>query len=714
MLRLSRLRDLALISIAFALWAAMLAGSIYLFLLNRRMTRELVQHTWRQPSIVYGFDNRPVARLYGADWRPTPLISLDRIPRYVGDAFVAAEDVRFRHHIGVDPIGMLRALLTNVRAHGIAQGGSTIDQQVIKGRYLSLQRTWRRKLTEIPLAVSLDLRLSKDEILEVYLNDVYLGHANGKPVLGIDEASRLYFDKLPSQLRLDEAALLASIVRAPNRDTPDKRPDIVRTRRDAILKVMRDHDWIDDARYREAVGHDVEFASGSVPRAPYPYYLHALRSEIVKNVGVRAVIEGGLKIYAEIDPRAQAAAERVASRVPASLESRFSWIRAQARTEPPQVAILSVDPRDGGIRTLVGGSNFNASPFDRTSNMRRQPGSAFKTFAYLAAIASKRATTASFLLDEPISIDVSNNETWQPHNYDERYRGRVSVREAFEESLNVPTVRLSQTVGLKRVISTAESFGFDENFTNIPALPLGVTEVTMRELTAAYTPFPNLGIRVEPFLVRELRDARGKQLFDHDEKQKRVAPADATYVVHTLLRGVVQRGTAARLKRYGLGYAAGKTGTTSDYRDAWFVGYTPDMVTSVWVGFDHGAPLRLSSGEAAIPIWGAYMSAIPHVHGEPKPPDGVTFRNLDPDTGMLWADGCPGPIREVFLKGTAPTHTCPRGIFGSVVRRLFFDREHFDEPPAITYDQFRRWAAEADRERQDVERGLGWLRRIFR
>jgi membrane carboxypeptidase/penicillin-binding protein len=175
----------------------------------------------------------------------------------------------------------------------------------------------------------------------------------------------------------------------------------------------------------------------------------------------------------------------------------------------------------------------------------------------------------------------------------------------------------------------------------------------------------------------------------------------------------VQRGTASRLRRFGLGYVAGKTGTTNDYRDAWFVGYTPDMVTTVWLGFDHGAPLRLSSGEAAIPIWGAYMSAIPHDHGEPRPPTGVTFRDIDPDTGMLWEDGCPGPVHEVFLKGTAPTHHCPSGIFGGIVRRIFFDRGHFDEPPAITYDQFRKWAAEVDRDRQQVEGFVGRLRRIF-
>jgi membrane carboxypeptidase/penicillin-binding protein len=425
------------------------------------------------------------------------------------------------------------------------------------------------------------------------------------------------------------------------------------------------------------------------------------------------VIEGGLTIVCEMDPDAQRNAERVASHAPAQLEASHSWIRAEARNEPLQVAMLSVDPRSGGIRALVGGSDYNVSPFDRTSAMHRQPGSAFKTFAYLAAIASKKVTTATLLLDAPVSIAVSGNETWQPHNYDDRYRGKVTVREAFEHSLNVPTVRLSEEIGVSRVVNTAGKFGFEEKFARIPALPLGVTEVSMRELTAAYTPFPNLGIRVEPFLLREVRNRVGKSLYTHVLGQKRVAEADTTYVIHTLLRGVVQRGTASRLKRYGLGYVAGKTGTTNDYRDAWFVGYTPDMVTSVWVGFDHGAPLRLSSGEAAIPIWGAYMSSIPHLRGDPKPPAGVTFRNIDPESGMLWQDGCPGPIHEVFLAGTAPTHKCPAGFFGGIIRSVFFSRGNFDEPPAITFEQFRKWANDVDRSRKEVEGAWGRLRRIF-
>ena len=713
--RLSRLRAPQwLVAIAVAIFFALHAFSIYIFILNLRVSRELMNHSWRAPTTIVsaaGRREREVVKLYGVDWRVTPPVLIDDLPKHVPDAFIAAEDVRFRRHIGVDPIGITRAAFKNIRAGGVTEGGSTINQQIIKTRYLTHERTWRRKFTEAILAVVLDARLSKDEILELYLNDVYLGHHAGSPVLGVDEAARLYFGKLPTRLRVDEAALLASIVRAPNRDNPGKRPDVVRMRRDAILAVMRDRGWITEQQHRLAVVRRVEFISnGSLPSSPYPYYLRALRSEIVRRVGLRPIIEGGLTIVCELDPVAQGAAERAARRASAQLESRYDWIDEQK--EPLQVAILSVDPRNGGIRALVGGSDYRRSAFDRTMNMRRQPGSAFKTFAYLAAIAAKRATTATLLVDAPVSVKLAEG-TWAPQNYDERYRGRVTLRESFEASLNVPTVRLTQQVGTKRVINVAEKFGFDEKFSNVPALPLGVTEVSMRELTAAYTAFANLGERVEPFLLTAVRDRRGKTLVEHEVKRDRVADAAPAYVMHSLLRGVVKRGTAKRLKRYGLGYVAGKTGTTNDYRDAWFVGYTADMVTTVWVGYDQGTPLRLSSAEAAIPIWGAYMSAVPHDRDEPKAPPGVTFRNIDPETGMLWAEGCPGPIREVFLDGTAPTRHCPRGILGRVVRRVLFDSENFDEPAAITYEKFRRWANDVDRNRQQVESFLDRLKRMF-
>src|SRR5437763_7506385 len=305
------------ISVAVVVFIAMELLAGYLLVLNHRLTRELVSHSWREPMIFLSAARAQpvrVAELYGVDWRVMPPVSLDSLPDYVPDAFLAAVDVRFRHHPGIDPIGMARALFTNLRAHGITQGGSTIDQQIVKARYLSQERTWRRKFTEIALALLLDARLSKDEILEIYLNDIYLGHRGGKPVLGVEEGARLYFAKLPARLRVDEAALLASIVRAPNRDTPEKRPDIARARRDAILAVMRDHGWITAEQYSDAVSRPVQFVGGSMPEAPYPFYLRALRAEMLQEVGLRPIIEGGLTIGCEMDPDAQRAAERVARR----------------------------------------------------------------------------------------------------------------------------------------------------------------------------------------------------------------------------------------------------------------------------------------------------------------------------------------------------------------------------------------------------------------
>ena len=712
MSRLSRLRlPRWTVIIAIAIFAATQWFSVYLFLLNRRISRELTRHSWRAPTIIMsaaGGRDREVLRVYGVGWSVTPPVEIDSLPPHVPNAFLAAEDVRFRSHIGVDPIGIARAMFRNVKAGGITQGGSTIAQQIIKMRYLSQERTWSRKFVEAIMAVVLDARLSKDDILELYLNDIYLGHHEGKPVLGIDEAARLYFDKPPGRLRADEAALLASMVRAPNRD-PLRRPELTRARRNTILSVMKERDWITAEQFTAATGRPVDFDRGSIPALPYPFYVRALRSEIIERIGIRRIIEGGLTIRCEIDPAAQKAAERSARAGASSLESRYRWIRRQKN--PLQVAVLSVDPRNGGVRALVGGSDYRRSAFDRTRHMRRQPGSAFKTFVYLAAIASKRATTATLLLDSPLQVELSSDEMWEPQNYDEKFRGRVTLREAFEKSLNVPTIRLAQEIGVGRVIRAAEKFEFARKLEPIPALPLGVADVSVRELTAAYTAFPNLGIRVEPFLLTSIRDRSGKILFQSEKDEKRVCDAAPAYVMHSLLRGVVRRGTASRLKRYGLSHVAGKTGTTSDYRDAWFVGYTRDMVTTVWVGFDQGAPLRLSSAEAAIPIWGAYMSAIPHSRKEPEAPPEVTFRNVDPETGMVWAEGCPGPIRDVFLEGTAPTRTCPRGVLGRIVRRVFFDDENFDEPPAITFEKFRRWANEVDRNRQQVE---GWMDRIRR
>lgn len=691
------------------------AVASYAFYLNIQITRTMADHQWRTPTeIVSAPTGRIVARVYGTDWRATPPVILGNIPSWVPDAFLAAEDVRFRNHFGVDPIGMARALFTDLRHHQFRQGGSTIDQQLIKMKFLSNERTIRRKFIEVLMAIVLDLRFSKDEILEAYLNDVYLGHVNGKAVLGVDEAARVYLGKTPAQLTPDEAALIAGIIRAPNRDTPDRNPDVALVRRNAVLRVMNERGWISDDELARSRQRPVNFFSKPLPRAPFPYYLSALRTEVIQRTGAGTLFRSGLKIVAEIDPSMQTQAERAAANGTADLKTRYSWIRNQSRHDPLEAAILSVSPSTGGIRALVGGADFQVSPLDRTLYMHRQPGSAFKTFAYLSAIESRRFTNSTLLLDAPVKIALEGDRFWQPENYDERYRGRVTMREAFEESLNVPTVRMAQEVGTRKIIRTIGEFGFEETFEEVPALPLGVVEVTIRELTGAYTSFPNLGQRVEPYLLAEIRDHKDRTIYRHKVKREAVIDPAAAYVVHSLLRGVVRRGTASRLRRYGLGNVAGKTGTTSDYRDAWFVGYTVDLVTTVWVGFDRGAPLRLSSSVAAIPIWGTYMKSVRTDGRDIPAPAGVILRDIDPETGFLWRQGCPGPLREVYLSGTEPTRRCPTGFFGNIARRVFFERDTFDEPPAITFEKFRQFSTEIEQGRQAVEGRLQRFRDFIR
>lgn len=643
-----------------------------------RLLTELGPGSWRTPTEIIDRHGETMLEVYGADWRVTKPVLLEDLPEHVANAFIAAEDVRFRSHLGIDPWGVGRAALTNVRAGGIRQGGSTITQQLVKTRFLTADRTPVRKAIEAYLAILLELRLSKDEILEAYLNDVYLGHRDGRAVLGLDEAARVYFGKAPKNLSPAEVALLAGMIRAPNRDNPDERAEVARDRRDAVLGVMLEKEWIGKGTHERAVGTRVRFRPGSLSPSPHPYLIAALRSEIAAAMGERSLRRGGLKIETAIDPTMQVAAEAAVRGGTRRLRARYSWLR---RKEPLQAAILSIDPESGGIRALVGGSDFRKSQFDRTRRMRRQPGSAIKPFAYAAAVAGRRITPASMVEDKEVEIRLARKDIWRPQNYDERFRGEVTVREAFEKSLNTPVVRIVDDVGAGRVRDVLEDAGIDGDLSDTPAIALGVDIVSMRALLGAYTIFPNLGRRTEPHLIERVESSGGRTLYRFRKRSKRALPPDVAFVIHTLMRGVVERGTASDLKALGLGHIAGKTGTTNDYRDAWFVGYAPDLLTAAWVGFDDGTALRISSAEAALPIWAAFMAKAPHKKTELEPPDGVKLVAIESGSGLRWQSGCRGRIEEAFLDGTAPDALCRPRERAPVLAT-------FQEPPVLTPEQW--------------------------
>lgn len=673
---------LALLLVAFTGWYAW------------RVSTEIGSRPWRTPTEIVDRDGNTILEMYGADWRTADPVLLGELPERVPLAFLAAEDVRFRRHFGIDPIGVLRAMVTNVRAGGIRQGGSTITQQLAKATFFSADRTLRRKAAEAITAVLIELRLPKDDILEAYLNNVYLGHHDGSPVLGIDEASRLYFDRSPEDLTLAQAALLAGMVRAPNRDTAEKRPEVAKRRRDAILATMHGEGWITDEELDEAVDAPVRFRTGSFRGPRLGYSLAALRRELVDRVGERRLRGGGLIVETTLDLDMQKAAESAVSDGADRLRRRYRWLRRGE--EPLQAALLSLDPATGAVRALVGGTDWKTSQFDRTSAMRRQAGSALKPFTYAAAIAGGEITPATIVEDEPIEIRLSRKDVWEPHNYDDRFRGDVTVREAFEKSLNIPAVRVAEDIGVGRVKRLLKSARVGGDFSDTPAIALGVDEVSMRDLVAAYSVFPNLGRRVEPYLIEKVETRDGDSVYRAKTRSRKVIDREVAWIVHSLMRGVVRSGTASSLSRQGLGHVAGKTGTTNDYRDAWFVGYAPDLVTGVWVGFDAGRPLRISSAEAALPLWAAFMKQVPHEKGEIEAPDGVEVVAVEKSSGRLWRSGCGEAIDEAFLEGTEPEKRCrprPRPRRVPVYR----------EPPVITVEQLREWVEEAPEELGEIE-----------
>ena len=626
-----------------------------------RVYTELRPGSWRTPTAVIDRNGRTLVALYGSDWKVAEPVILSELPSYVPNAFLAAEDARFRGHIGIDPIGVARAVVSNAKAGGVAEGGSTITQQLAKNRFLSQKRTVTRKLAEAGIALMIEARLSKDEILEAYLNEVYLGHRDGREIRGLGEASRVYFNKPPNKLTVAEAALIAGMIRAPNRDNPDERSAVAKDRRDAVLGVMLDKKWIDKPALDAAVAADAEFHPGPRRLRPYPYLLAALRQEFIDKLGERRLSDGNLRIYTAIDGDMQLAAERTIRAGTQQLRANHPWLR---RKKPLQGALLSIEPASGGIRALVGGSDFLRSQFDRTRLMRRQPGSAAKPFTYAAAIAARVITPSTVVQDEPLTVQLASNRTWSPKDYDMQFRGPVTVREAFEKSLNVPAVRVAQLTGVSAVQDQLQRAGFTGDLSETPAIALGVNEVSMRELVSAYSAFANLGSRVEPHIIEKIETTSGSNVFTYEVQKTEVMDPAVAFVVNTLMRGVVMRGTAAALNQSGLGNVAGKTGTTSNYRDAWFVGYVPDLLTAVWVGFDDGTPLRMSSGEAVVPMWAAYMSMTKHSAAELSPPSGVSMAQVDATNGLIWQDGCGPEVTQAYLSGTEPREMCGGGYMG--------------------------------------------------
>jgi penicillin-binding protein 1B len=595
------------------------------------------------------------------------LVTLAEVPRTLIDAILIREDRDFFEHGGVSLRRILGALWADLRRGAASQGGSTLTQQLVKNLYLSPQRTIKRKAVEAMMSVILDAAYSKTEILQAYLNEIYLGQRGAISITGVGEASRYYFGKNVSDLDLAQSATLAGMIASPGRFNPFRNPERCRTRRDSLLKMMLEARRIGREDYEGALREPLTPAAGPPARVQAPHFVDFVEQQLQDKYGRKLETEG-LQIFTTLDVDLQRRAQQAVTDGLAELERSHRRLRAASRSGPLQGALIVIEPGTGAVRALVGGRDYSVSQFNRVTQARRQPGSLFKPFVYLAAFARRDLdppiTPATLLIDAPITLEWGlggKDGSWTPHNDDDEYRGPVSVRRALEMSINVPTVRVAVRAGLGTVVAAARAAGITSRLRGYPSLALGAFALSPMEIASAYCALADGGVHVEPNAIVGVTDAQGNVLERRETPLKRVLPPDAVFLVDSLMQGVVNRGTGAGVRGRGVtGVLAGKTGTTNDERDAWFIGFSPRILAAVWVGFDDNRPVKLSGSEAAVPIFADFMKGVPSNLLEerfPVPADIVTAE-IDPETGMLVTPFCPQTMTEVFLAGTAPTQYC--------------------------------------------------------
>ncbi|MBL0169459.1 MAG: PBP1A family penicillin-binding protein [Gemmatimonadaceae bacterium] len=593
-------------------------------------------------------------------------VPLSRIAPRVQAAFVAVEDRRFYSHHGIDWRGVARASVENVKALGVREGASTITMQLARNVFLSHranERSIPRKLLEWRYAMLIERALDKPAILERYLNAIYLG--NG--VYGVEGASQDLFGKSVRDVTLAEAALLAGLPKAPSSYTPRRDPSRAHDRREIVLDVLEREHVATPAAIAAARATDIADLpeQWQPPRRTDSWAVETVRGVLdsLRSVGAipASLNDGQLRVRSTFDRRAQFAAERAIASGAAQVDNeRGGWRDAPSRT---QGALVALDPSTGAIRAIVGGRRIERKGFNRAMRARRQPGSAFKPFVYAVALQYGH-TTATMVDDEPITIGEGRDE-WTPANFNDDYAGRVTMRDALAHSANAATVRISREVGIPRIIAQAHAMGIASALPDVPALALGAGSVTPLELTAAYAPFGNGGSNVQPYAVEQIEDTFGRVLWSRPPSiTSSVLDAREAFLVTSMLRSVVDEGTGRAVRGAGIrGPVAGKTGTTNDGTDVWFVGYTPSLVASVWFGADEPEPLGgdASGGRLAAPVWARFIRDGWHSPEQDvawRPPSGIVTASIDIGTGALGSDWCGPSRREWFRAGTAPTTSC--------------------------------------------------------
>ncbi len=579
-------------------------------------------------------------------------VPLAEIPDIVVKSVLAMEDSRFYDHEGVDPIGITRALVVNVVRGNTVQGGSTLTQQLAKNLFLSSDRTIERKAHEALLAVALERRLSKNEVLELYLNGVYLGQADGASVYGVDQAARAFFGKPVARLDVGEAATLGGIISAPNRYGPLQHPDKAQERRDIALSRLVDVGWLDPAAAAAAKKQPL-VTSPAVTGRDAPWAVDAAVAALEESMGAGSVAARGVTVQTTIQPALQRLAERVVRESLAELD------RTQPKAKGAEMALVAVRASDGAIVAMVGGRDYARSPFNRALVGRRQVGSTVKPLTAVFAFEEDEDLSPATVFDDSPIDRVEDGKPWHPKNYDGAFLGPIPLRKALTQSRNIPAILLSERVGMKSLEKRWKGLGLT-GATAWKSSALGGFDATPAELAGAYTVFPTGGLWRRPLLVRHAADSDGEVLWSEEPVTARRASARAAWLTSTILEDVLVTGTGSSAPKYGAtGAVAGKSGTTDNTRDAWFAGYSRDLVVVVWVGFDKGRDLGLSGGQAALPAWARFMAGTGTLSGSFQPPADVERATVCEASRLPNRPACPATATEWFSRGHVPSEPCP-------------------------------------------------------
>jgi penicillin-binding protein 1B len=585
-------------------------------------------------------------------------VPLQLIPQHMVQAVLAIEDRRFYDHVGVDPIGIASSVWDYATGRKSSlRGASTLTQQlVINTFFLTRDRSPIRKLQDQLMAVILERKLSKDQVLELYLNDVWLGQRGSFAVHGVAEASRLLFGKHISNVSLGEAALIAGTIQSPPRYSPFDHPDRAKDRRNVVLRAMADAGFISaDAADRESK-LPVQVVARAL-ESEAPYFVDFISQELQDKY---TAVAKSVDVYTTLDLHLQRLAHDAVRDGLVRLDEMLA-----RRKRKPQAALIAIDPRNGEILALVGGRSYNQSQYNRVVSARRQPGSVFKPFVYLAAFEHALAegrtdlTPATVVMDEPTTF-MFNDQAWDPGNYEGEYDGPITLRRALALSRNIATIKVAETTGYGEVAALWRRVGTGTAPRPYPAIALGVFEATPMEIASAYTLFANGGT-IKPLRAISRMVSGGQDVPLKTSAPRTIARRDTTFLVLNMMRSVLNEGTGAGARGAGFTQdAAGKSGTTNDLRDAWFVGFTPELLTAVWVGLDDNQPLGLSGTQAALPIWTSFMMRALAGLDSPtfQAPEGIAFADIDRDTGLLAGPTCPRVFSEAFMQGTEPREPC--------------------------------------------------------